>query len=151
MYRGLTTFDCTNCGHTFKSHDIEYRATALSVPQRCPKCGSVRTMPMLGIGSENIYKRIWEEIEQAQKEWEEKCSKAEAKRKACEKELRKKQAKKRRHMSRGQKEKHDKQREKKAAKRNRRQQPVEPKKIEEIIVLGTTWFPPGTPLKIDEG
>ena len=145
MYRGLTIFKCSNCGHTFKSHDIEYRASALSVPQRCPKCGSVRTMPVLGIGDENSYKRLWEEIEQAQKKWEEKCSKAEA----CEKEQRKKQAKKRRHMSRGQKEKQDRQREKKAAKRSKRQQFVEPKK-EEIIVLSTTWFPPGTPLKIDE-
>jgi DNA-directed RNA polymerase subunit RPC12/RpoP len=147
MYRGLTTFKCTNCGHIFKSHDIEYRATAFSVPQRCPQCGSIRTIP--GFGGENIYKRIWEEIEQAQKEREEKRSKDEAKRKAIETEQRKKQAKKRRHMSRGQKEKQDKQRQKKAAKRNRRQQLVELPK-DEIIVLGTTWFPPGTPLKIDE-
>ncbi|MBQ5958590.1 MAG: hypothetical protein IJL44_05325 [Bacteroidales bacterium] len=52
-------------------------------------------------------------------------------------------------MSRGQKEKLAKQREKKAAKRNKRQQLAEPKK-EEIVTLGATWFPPGTPLNIDE-
>ena len=51
-------------------------------------------------------------------------------------------------MSRGQKEKLAKQREKKAAKRNKRQQLAEPKK--EIVTLGATWFPPGTPLNIDE-
>ena len=104
---------------------------------------------MPGFGGENIYKHIWEEIEQAQKESEERRSKAEAKRNANEEEQRKKRAKKRRHMSRGQKEKQDKQREKKVAKRNRRQQSVEPKR-EEIIVVGATWFPPGTPLRIDE-
>lgn len=147
MYRGLTTFECTNCGHVFKSHDIEYRATAFSVPQRCPQCGSVRTMP--GFGGENVYKHIWEEIEQMEREREENRFRAEAKRKAEEEAQRKKQAKKRKHLSRGQKEKQDKQREKKAAKRSKRQQLVEPKK-EEIIILGTTWFPPGTPLKIDE-
>lgn len=37
----------------------------------------------------------------------------------------------------------------KAAKRSKRQQSLEPKK-EEMITLGATWFPPGTPLKIDE-
>ena len=151
MYRGLTTFKCTNCGHTFKSHDIEYRATALTVPQRCPKCGSVRTMPIYDEEGlfKDTYKRLWEEIEQIEKEWEEKRFRAETKRKANEEAQRKKQAKKRKHLSRGQKEKQDKQRKKKAAKRSKRQQLVEPKR-EEIIVLSTTWFPPGTPRRIDE-
>ena len=126
MYRGLTTFKCTNCGHTFKSHDIEYRATCLSVPQRCSQCGSVRTMPICGM--ENIYEHLWEEIEQIEKEWEEKRFRAEAKKKAEEEAQRKKQAKKRKHLSRGKKEKLDKQREKKAAKRSKRQQLVDPKK-----------------------
>lgn len=130
MYRGLTTFKCTNCGHTFKSHDIEYRATALTVPQRCPKCGSVRTMPIYDEEGlfKDTYKRLWEEIEQIEKEWEEKRFRAETKRKANEEAQRKKQAKKRKHLSRGQKEKLDKQREKKAAKRSKRQQLVDPKK-----------------------
>lgn len=70
------------------------------------------------------------------------------KREASEEEQRKKQAKKRKHLSRGQKEKQDKQRKKKATKRSKHQQLMEPKK-EEIITLGATWFPPGTPLKSD--
>ena len=147
MYRGLTTFECTNCGHTFKSHNIEYKMTVLSVPQRCPQCGSVRTMPIYS--EENTYKPLWEEIEQIEKEREEKRCLAEAKREAEEEAQRKKQVKKRKHLSRGQKEKQDRQREKKAAKRSKRQQLVEPKR-EEIIVLSTTWFPAGTPLRIDE-
>ncbi len=147
MYRGLTTFVCTHCGHLFKSHNIEYKLTCLSVPQRCPQCGSVRTMPIYS--EENTYKPLWEEIEQIEKEREEKRCRAEAKRKAEEEAQKKKQAKKRKHMSRGQKEKLAKQREKKAAKRSRGQQLAEPKK-EETILLGATWFPPGTPLNIDE-
>ena len=147
MYRGLTTFECTNCGHTFKSHNIEYKMTVLSVPQRCPQCGSIRTMPING--TESTYKPLWEEMEKTEKEKEEKCCRAEAKREAEEEAQKKKQAKKRKHMSRGQKEKLAKQREKKAAKRSKRQQLAEPKK-EEIVTLGATWFPPGTPLKIDE-
>lgn len=88
MYRGLTTFKCTNCGHLFKSHNIEYKATWLSVPQRCPQCGNIRTMPING--TESTYKPLWEEMEKTEKE------------------------------------------------------------KEEIVTLGATWFPPGTPLKIDE-
>ncbi|MBQ3710381.1 MAG: hypothetical protein II887_06735 [Bacteroidales bacterium] len=147
MYRGLTTFECTNCGHTFKSHNIEYKMTVLSVPQRCPQCGSIRTMPINEV--ESTYKPLWEEMEKTEKAKEEKRLRAEAKREAEEESQKKKQAKKRKHMSRGQKEKLAKQREKKAAKRNKRQQLAEPKK-EEIVTLGATWFPPGTPLKMDE-
>ena len=69
--------------------------------------------------------------------------------KAEEEAQRKKQAKKRKHLSRGQKEKLDKQREKKAAKRNKQLKAVESKK-ESIIILGPTFFPLGTPLKIDD-
>ena len=126
MYRGLTTFECTNCGHTFKSHNIEYKMTVLSVPQRCPQCGSVRTMPIYS--EENTYKPLWEEIEQIEKEREEKRFRAEAKRKSEKEAQRKKQAKKRKRLSRGQKEKQDKQDEKKAKKRSKRQQLVEPQK-----------------------
>ena len=52
-------------------------------------------------------------------------------------------------LTESKKEKQDKQREKKAAKRSKRQQSLEPKK-EEMFTLGATWFPPGTPLRIDE-
>ena len=147
MYRGLTTFTCTRCGRVFKSHDIEYHMTAFSVPQRCPECGSVRTVPF-GDGEE-FYKHIWEEIEQAEKAREEKQLRAEAKREANEKEQRKKQAKKRKHLSRKQKEKMDGKREKKAAKRDKQSKAVESGK-ESVVILGPTFFPAGTPLKIDD-
>lgn len=147
MYRGLTTFTCTRCGRVFKSHDIEYHMTAFSVPQRCPECGSVRTVPFGG--GEEFYKHIWEEIEQAEKAREEKQLRIEAKMKANEEEQRKKQVKKRKHQSRKQKEKMDRKREKKAAKRNKQLKAVESKK-ESIIILGPTLFPLGTPLRIDD-
>lgn len=147
MYRGLTTFTCTRCGRVFKSHDIEYHMTAFSVPQRCPECGSVRTVPFGG--GEEFYKHIWEEIEQAKKAREEKQLRIEAIMKANEEEQRKKQVKKRKHQSRKQKEKMDRKREKKAAKRNKQLKAVESKK-ESIIILGPTLFPLGTPLKIDD-
>ena len=147
MYRGLTTFTCTRCGRVFKSHDIEYHMTAFSVPQRCPECGSVRTVPFGG--GEEFYKHIWEEIEQAEKAREEKQLRIEAIMKANEEEQRKKQVKKRKHQSRKQKEKMDRKREKKAAKRNKQLKAVESKK-ESIIILGPTLFPLGTPLRIDD-
>ena len=147
MYRGLTTFTCTRCGRVFKSHDIEYHMTAFSVPQRCPECGSVRTVPFGG--GEEFYKHIWEEIEQAEKAREEKQLRIEAKMKANEEEQRKKQVKKRKHQSRKQKEKMDRKREKKAAKRNKQLKAVESKK-ESIIILWPTFFPLGTPLRIDD-
>ena len=43
----------------------------------------------------------------------------------------------------------DRKREKKAAKRNKQLKAVESKK-ESIIILGPTFFPLGTPLKIDD-
>ena len=156
MYRGLTTFNCTNCGHQFKSHDIEYRATAFSVPQRCPQCGSVRTIPGFWIeaggieSSTQLYASIWEEIERAEKKREERIQCIEAKRKADEEQQRKKRAKKRKHMSQKQREAYDKKRVKKAAKRSKVTTDNEPTRQEEIILLGPTWFPPGTPLKVDE-
>ena len=159
MYRGLTLFHCTQCGNDFKSHDIEYCATALSVPQRCPKCGSIRTMPgfwivVVGMKSNTeIYTSIWEEIEQAEKKREERIQRAEAKRNADEKQKCKKREKKRKHMSQKQREAYDKKRKKKEAKRNRSNSTLinDPtQQMEEIILLGPTWFPPGTPLKIEE-
>ena len=159
MYRGLTFFHCTRCGNDFKSHDIEYCASALSVPQRCPKCGSVRTLPDFWIeaggieSSIQLYTSIWEEIEQAEKKREERIQRAEAKRNADEKQQRKKREKKRKHMSQKQREAYEKKRKKKEAKRNKSNSTLinDPtQEMEEIILLGPTWFPPGTPLKIDE-
>ena len=156
MYRGITAFSCTNCGHQFKSHDIEYRATAFSVPQRCPQFGSVRTIPGFWIeaggmeSSTQLYASIWEEIEESERKREERIQRIEAKRKADEEQQRKKREKKRKHMSRKQREAYDKKRVKKAAKRSEITTDNEPIHQEEIILLGPTWFPPGTPLRVNE-
>jgi FtsZ-interacting cell division protein YlmF len=98
----------------------------------------------------NIYESIWEEIEQAEKERDERIRRIEAKRMAGEERQRKKQAKKRKRMSQKQREAYDKKRAKKAAKRSKITTDDKPMHQEEIILLGPTWFPPGTPLKIDD-
>ena len=156
MYRGLTFFHCTQCGNDFKSHDIEYCASALSVPQRCPICGSVRTLPDFWIEAGGIasgiqlYTSIWEEIEERLKQQEGRRLHREEKMKAYEKEQRKKQAKKRKHMTRKQRETYVKKRAKKAAKRSKATIDATPSYWEGIIDPGPTWYPPGTPLKIEE-
>ena len=43
MLRGLYKYVCKDCGHKFIGADIELNATAVSVPVKCPKCGSVNT------------------------------------------------------------------------------------------------------------
>lgn len=65
MLRGVTTFKCTQCGHTFKAPDIEYMATVYSMPQKCPKCGSWRTRPagLFGKLREETYRKILERME----------------------------------------------------------------------------------------
>lgn len=65
MLRGMTTFKCTQCGHKFLAADVEYMATAYSMPQRCPECGSVRTRPagVLGKLREEGYRKVWEGME----------------------------------------------------------------------------------------
>lgn len=45
MFRGMTNFVCDNCGHKFKGMDIEWCATALSQPLKCPNCGCYHTCP----------------------------------------------------------------------------------------------------------
>lgn len=156
MYRGLTLFHCTQCGNDFKSHDIEYCASALSVPQRCPKCGSLRTLPDFWIEAGGIesgiqlYTSIWEEIEEAEEEREERRLRREEKMKANEKIQRKKHAKKFKHMSRKQREAYEKKRAKKAAKRSKVTINGAPSCWEGIIDPGPTWYPPGTPLKIED-
>lgn len=98
----------------------------------------------------NIYESIWEEIERAEKERDERIRRIEAKRMAGEERQRKKQAKKRKRMSQKQREAYDKKRAKKAAKRSKITTNSEPTHQEDIILLGPTWFPPGTPLRVDE-
>lgn len=60
MLKGMTLFKCTECGNRFIAPDIELGATALSAPQKCPKCGSMRTRPSRLVGgSDFMYKGIW--------------------------------------------------------------------------------------------
>ena len=54
MLRGMRTFVCDNCGHKFKGMDIEWNATAMSQPLRCPKCGSYHTCPDSFLGSTSV-------------------------------------------------------------------------------------------------
>ena len=65
MMRGTTLFICTECGHKFKAADIEYLATSLSVPQKCPHCNGIRTRPVSIIGKmmDKKYEPIWEQME----------------------------------------------------------------------------------------
>ena len=64
MIRGRTFFKCTKCGKRFMAPDIEYCATVLTTPQKCPECGSMRTRPSRIVGgSDYAYKYIWDKIE----------------------------------------------------------------------------------------
>ena len=65
MVRGTTLFICAQCGHKFKATDIEYLCTSLSMPQKCPKCQSIRTRPIsiLGIWKNKMYEPIWKQME----------------------------------------------------------------------------------------
>ena len=67
MLRGIITFKCTKCGNKFKAPDFEYMATIFSVPQPCPKCGSMRTRPasfLLGKLKDKAYEPIWKNMEE---------------------------------------------------------------------------------------
>lgn len=60
MLRGIRTFVCDDCGYKFKGMDIEWNATAMSAPVRCPKCGSYHTAPTSsGRFLKSIYRLIW--------------------------------------------------------------------------------------------
>lgn len=65
MMRGTTTFVCTECKRKFKAPDIEYLCTALSVPQKCPHCQSLRTRPVSiwGKMQDKKYEPIWKQME----------------------------------------------------------------------------------------
>ena len=65
MHRGITTFKCDVCGHTFRAMDIEWQATAYTMPVLCPNCGSRHTMPksMFSLFTKGVYRKIWEEID----------------------------------------------------------------------------------------
>lgn len=65
MYRGIKSFQCARCGERFKAPDVEYMASALSMPQACPRCGSLRTRPagLLGRLADGTYRKVWAEME----------------------------------------------------------------------------------------
>lgn len=69
LIRGKIIFKCTNCGHKFSAMDIEYMASVFSTPQICPKCKSIRTRPagLVGLLSQNVYKKIWDSMEKGQR------------------------------------------------------------------------------------
>ena len=68
MFRGMTNFVCDNCGHKFKGMDIEWRATALSQPLKCPNCGSCHTCPDSFLRfNKIIYRNIWKQIDEYHK------------------------------------------------------------------------------------
>ena len=69
MLRGITTFVCDNCGNKFKGMDIEWMATILSQPMKCPQCGSYHTRPSSLFGlNKSVYKKIWEQMDEAHKD-----------------------------------------------------------------------------------
>jgi len=65
MIRGKRIFKCTECGEKFRADDIELNATVLSVPQPCPHCQSIRTMPwsLLSCLDKSSYRDIWDKME----------------------------------------------------------------------------------------
>lgn len=66
MFRGMTNFVCDNCGHKFKGMDIEWRATVLSQPMKCPNCGSYHTYPNSFLGlNKSAYRNIWKKMDEA--------------------------------------------------------------------------------------
>lgn len=69
MLRGMKTFVCDDCGHKFRGMDMEWNATALSQPLKCPKCGSFHTCPPSLFGfNKSAYREIWKQIDELQKD-----------------------------------------------------------------------------------
>lgn len=65
MIRGITSFVCDDCGHKFKGADVEWNATALSMPLKCPNCGSMHTCPPSFLGwNKNIYRSLWKSMDE---------------------------------------------------------------------------------------
>ena len=63
MLRGMTTFTCDVCGHTFRAMDVKLGVSTFSVPVSCPNSGSRHTMPKSQFSSKEIYRKIWEQFE----------------------------------------------------------------------------------------
>lgn len=98
MYRGVTTFKCTECQQIFEADFYDCDNHWHAIPPLCPNCGRLRTMPMLladDEGQRHDYLHIWEKCERIAKEKEEKRLKSEAKWLANEEKQRKIREKKR--------------------------------------------------------
>lgn len=68
MIRGTKNFVCDDCGHKFKGMDIEWCATALSQPLKCPNCGSYHTCPDSFLRlNKSAYRNIWKQMDEAHK------------------------------------------------------------------------------------
>lgn len=66
MIWGTTEFRCSKCNKVFTAPDAEYCASVFSTPMPCPRCGSIRTMPLLAYLNPfniSIYRKIWETME----------------------------------------------------------------------------------------
>ncbi len=50
MLLGYTIFTCDDCGKQFVTPNIEYLATALSMPMQCSECGSMHIIPRIMSG-----------------------------------------------------------------------------------------------------
>lgn len=71
MYRGIISFNCSECGTKFRAPDVEWHATCYSAPQLCPQCGSCRTYPasfcsLFDELNKWRYDKIWEKMERGQ-------------------------------------------------------------------------------------
>lgn len=63
MFRGRCILRCDNCGKVFRDMDIELIATVFTAPQKCPRCGSMHTMPLFLPFYRPFYKKIWKDID----------------------------------------------------------------------------------------
>lgn len=67
MIWGTTKFRCSKCNKIFIAPNAEYCASVFSTPVPCPRCGSIRTMPLyayLNPFNISVYKKIWETMEE---------------------------------------------------------------------------------------
>ena len=62
MIRGNIPFRCADCHKIFIGLDIEWQATARSMPVTCPKCGSTHTLPLLA--PKMMYRDIWKKMDE---------------------------------------------------------------------------------------
>lgn len=70
MIFGNIIFRCDECKRMFRGPLIEYGASALSWPLKCPRCGSNHTLPLtlLAYVSKSVYKKIWADLDRLEKE-----------------------------------------------------------------------------------